>query len=77
MVCNCLIMMHAGHSPGPEILDQFAKATEARLSEFSAQNISNTLSSYAKLEHAPTELLAATAKAALPKLGTFNSQVPA
>ncbi|KAK9818101.1 hypothetical protein WJX72_007196 [[Myrmecia] bisecta] len=45
-----------------------------KLGEFSAQNISNTALSYAKLEHNPGELLDIIARETLAKLATFTPQ---
>lgn len=56
-------------------MNQLAAAAEAKLDQFSGQNIANTLNSYAKLEHCPTSLLPATVTAAMSKLQDFNAQV--
>ena len=57
------------------MLNRMADQAEARLEEFSAQNISNALTAYAKLDHSPEGLLAAIAKSVLPKLHSFSPQV--
>ena len=62
------------HSPGAELLEGIAAAAEAKLGEFTAQNISNLLYALARLEHRPASFLAAASAAARPILGTFTPQ---
>lgn len=52
-----------------------ARDAEAKVGKFTAQNISNTLLAYAKLEHHPGHLMEVMAAEALRKLQQFTPQV--
>ena len=52
-----------------------AKDAEGKVGKFTAQNMSNTLLAYAKLEHHPGHLMEVMAAEALRKLDTFTPQV--
>lgn len=52
-----------------------ARDAEAKVGKFTAQNISNTLLAYAKLEHHPGHLMEVMAAEALRKLNQFTPQV--
>lgn len=65
----------AGHSPGAGVLNVMAWDAEAKVGKFTAQNISNTLLAYAKLEHHPGHLMEVMGAEALRKLDQFTPQV--
>ncbi len=65
----------AGHNPGTEVLKVMARDAEGKVGKFTAQNMSNTLLAYAKLEHHPGHLMEVMAAEALRKLETFTPQV--
>ena len=67
----------AGHSPGADVLKVMARDAESKVGKFTAQNISNTLLAYAKLEHHPGHLMEVMAAEALRKLESFTPQVRA
>ncbi len=52
-----------------------ARDAEGKVGKFTAQNMSNTLLAYAKLEHHPGHLMEVMAAEALRKLETFTPQV--
>lgn len=52
-----------------------ARDAEGKLGKFTAQNMSNTLLAYAKLEHHPGHLMEVMAAEALRKLDSFTPQV--
>jgi hypothetical protein len=52
-----------------------ARDAEGKVGKFTAQNMSNTLLAYAKLEHHPGHLMEVMAAEALRKLDTFTPQV--
>ena len=76
---NCQMLKQAcyasGHNPGTEVLQIMARDAESKVTKFTAQNISNTVLAYAKLEHHPGHLMEVMAAEALTKLDSFNSQV--
>ena len=65
----------AGHNPGAGVLNVMARDAEAKVGKFTAQNMSNTLLAYAKLEHHPGHLMEVMAAEALRKLDQFTPQV--
>ena len=64
-----------GHSPGPELLEAIAQEAEKKIAEFTAQNISNLLWAFAKLEHMPATFLACASLAARALLTQCTPQV--
>ena len=66
---------NAGHNPGADVLNVMARDAEAKVGKFTAQNMSNTLLAYAKLEHHPGHLMEVMAAEALRKLDQFTPQV--
>ena len=52
-----------------------ARDAEGKVGKFTAQNMSNTLLAYAKLEHHPGHLMEVMTAEALRKLETFTPQV--
>ena len=66
-----------GHSPGPELLEAIAQEAEKKIAEFTAQNISNLLWAFAKLEHMPATFLACASLAARALLTQCTPQVNA
>ena len=67
--------MCVGHNPGTDVLRVMARGAEGKVGKFTAQNMSNTLLAYAKLEHHPGHLMEVMAAEALRKLDTFTPQV--
>lgn len=57
------------------MLNVMARDAEAKVGKFTAQNMSNTLLAFAKLEHHPGHLMEVMAAEALRKLDTFTPQV--
>ena len=64
-----------GHSPGPELLEAIAQEAEKKITEFTAQNISNLLWAFAKLEHMPATFLTCASQAARAVLTQCTPQV--
>ena len=64
-----------GHNPGADVLNVLARDTEGKVGKFTAQNISNTLLAYAKLDFHPGHLMEIMASEALRKLQDFTPQV--
>ena len=65
----------AGHNPGTDVLRVMARDAEGKVGKFTAQNMSNTLLAYAKLQHHPGHLMEVMAAEALCKLESFTPQV--
>jgi hypothetical protein len=63
------------HNPGPDLLEGIAVEAVKKLTEFTAQNISNLLYAFGRLEHLPESFLQHASKAAQPILATFTPQV--
>ncbi len=63
------------HNPGSELLEGIAVEAVKKLPEFTAQNISNLLYAFGKLEYMPKDFPCHASQAAQPILGTFTPQV--
>lgn len=63
------------HSPGAELLEAIAREAEKKITEFTAQNISNLVYAFAKLEHMPASFLSCASGAARTLLTQFTPQV--
>ena len=66
-----------GINPGREVMDALAAASVRIISEFVAQNISNTLWAFAKMEHPHRELFAAAGAHAARIMSSFTPQAVA
>ena len=62
-------------SPGRPFMAALAKEAEAKLHDFTPQNMSNTVMAFARLEYDPGALLPALAAEAHKKLPEFSPQV--